>query len=156
MKMVLPFAAMILGFLASCAPSTPQQRIAKNPAAYQSLTTKHKEQVSQGLISRGMPPEAVILAWGPPSRRYEGASKGVSAQRWDYIGQQAVVTNTMGFGGGWGRFGGWRGYGPYGWGGVWGDPFWGPEIAYIPYRRATIVFKQQKVDSWEKLQDPVP
>jgi hypothetical protein len=145
---------LLVGVLASCAPSTPQQRIARNPAAFQSLTKKQQDLVSQGLISRGMPAQAVVLAWGPPSRRYEGASQGATTQRWDYFGTQAVVTNQFGFGPGWGRAGAWGrcGWGPYGW----GDPFWGPDIAYIPYRRATIVFKNEKVDSWEQLQNAAP
>lgn len=153
-QLTLPLLFVSFLFVA-CVPNTPERRIAKNSVAFQALTPKQQEHVRQGEVSRGMPPEAVMMAWGAPSRRYSGSKDGVHTQRWDYMGTQAVFTNQVGwgpgFGPGWGRGWGWGGaWGP------WGDPFFGPDVAYIPYRRATIVFKNQKVDSWEKLQDSPP
>lgn len=159
MKCFTILSILIAVILPSCMPVTPEQRIAKNPAAFQALTTKQQQQVRLGQISRGMPPQAVLLAWGPPSRRYEGVSQGSATTRWDYFGSQPVFTNQVAFGPGWGRGLGWGGggWGGYGWGPYgWGDPFFGPDVTYIPYRRATIVFKNEKVDSWERMQEPLP
>lgn len=154
MKNVAILCMLIGVILPSCMPATPEQRISKNPAAFLALSAKQQQQVRQGQISRGMPPQAVLLAWGQPSRRYEGVSQGSATQRWDYFGSQPVFTNQFAYGPGWGRG---RYWGGYGWGpNGWGDPFFGPDVTYIPYRRATIVFKNEKVDSWERMQDPVP
>ena len=70
----MKFALLLLvaGLLASCAPSTPEARIAANPAKYESLSSKHQQLVRQGKIDTGMSPDAVALAWGSPNRRFEG------------------------------------------------------------------------------------
>lgn len=143
----LPLVLMtMVWFFSSCVPDTPQQRIANNPALFQSLPAKHQALVQQGEIARGMSPAAVTLAWGDPSRRYAGMQNGAATERWDYAGSQPVYTNHIGFGyGGYGH-----GYGSY-------SSFgYGPDITYIPYRRATVLFKNQSVESWEKMQSPLP
>ncbi len=154
MKFFAILSIIVAVILPSCMPATPQQRIAQNPGVFQALTTKQQEQVRQGQISRGMPPQAVLLAWGPPSRRYEGSSQAATTQRWDYLGSQPVFTNQIAYGPGWGRARGWGGWGWASYG--WNDPYFGPDITYIPYRRATIVFKNEKVDSWEKMEESRP
>lgn len=154
MKAIALLSVLLASVLPSCMPITPQQRIAKNPVAFLALTEKQQQLVRQGEISRGMSPQAVLLAWGPPSRRYVGTTDGVATQRWDYVATQPVFTNQLAYGGGWGRARVWGsgGRGPYGW----CDPYFGPDVTYIPYRRGTIVFKKEKVDSWEKMQDSDP
>jgi hypothetical protein len=154
MKITLVMLAAIVWFFSSCAPATPEARIAKNPALFDSLPIKQQELVRQGEISRGMSTAAVSLAWGNPSRRYTGMQNGSSTERWDYAGSQPVYSNQFGygfpnqFGNG---FGGYcNGYGNF-------NSFgFAPEITYIPYRRATVLFKNQRVDSWEKIQSPSP
>jgi hypothetical protein len=138
---------MIVWSLGACAPNTPEQRIAQSPAVFEALPAKQQTLVRQGELSRGMSPDAVILAWGAPSRRYSGVSNGTSAERWDYMGSQPVYGNTIGFGG-WGGMGGWNRWGGYGC----GAPFLANDIAFIPYRRATVLFKNQRVEAWEKMQ----
>lgn len=145
-------AAALVALAASCAPSTPDSRIAENPVAYQNLTATEKALVAQGRIQRGMPPEAVFLAWGDPSNEFEGQEDGVNTRRWDYLARRAVHTDTVGAGFGWG-----------GWGGGWGGPFWGPGIqpwngvgvaptvTYVPYRRASVWFRNNKVEKWERM-----
>lgn len=144
-RVLLPLAA-IACLLSACAPVTPEERIAKNPALFESLPAKHRELVRQGEIARGMSPDAVVLAWGAPSRRYAGASSGGSADRWDYFGSQPVYNHNFGFAHGYGRYGR-CGYNSF---------TYGPEFTYVPYRRATVLFKNQKVDSWERMQSPLP
>lgn len=139
--------ALVAAALSSCVTQTPEARIKKQPAAFLALPAKHQELVRRGEIARGMSPDAVRLAWGNPSRRFSGAKEGKNIERWDYLGSQPVFTNQMGFG-----YGNPWMWGPGGWGGGW-QPFMGPDVVYIPYQRASIAFKNQLVDSWEKLQE---
>jgi hypothetical protein len=145
MKLVLASSLSALVFV-SCAPSTPEARIAAQPAMFQSLPAKHQNLVRQGQIDKGMTTDGVYLAWGKPSREYEGSENGGSTLRWDYSGSTPVYTNS--FYGGWG-YG--YGYGPYG---RYGYPYhgygFGPEVTYVPYRRASVLFKGGRVSSWER------
>jgi hypothetical protein len=144
MKKILT-AVLAACALASCVPSTPQARIDRNPQAFQSLGRKHQDLVKQGLITRGMSPEAVTLAWGDPAQRFEGSKNSRKTERWDYRGTQAVYGTN--FYGGYG----YGGFGPYGYGRYSSMGFGlGPEIAYVPYRIASVWFVDDRVDSWER------
>jgi hypothetical protein len=142
------FLLALACLLGACAPVTPEERIAKNPTLFQSLPAKHQSLVQQGEIARGMSHDAVILAWGKPSRRYSGMHSGGTTDRWDYFGSQPVYNNHFGIAHGYGY--GHRGRGSY------NALAYSPEITYVPYRRATVLFKNQKVDSWDRMQSPVP
>lgn len=135
--------ALCLLVLANCASSTPTSRIQKNPAIYDALSTKEKNLVSQGRIEKGMSKKAVFLAWGRPSTSINGSRNGVDFQRWIYTSYQPVYTNRFygGYGYGWGRYG--RPY--YGMG-------YGPEVDYIPERRAFVEFRNERVHNWERRQ----
>lgn len=142
MKALLPAALGAL-LLAACAPSTPQARIDASPALYQKLSDKHQALVRQGRIDRGMSPDAVYLAWGRPAREYEGSEGGVATRRWDYEGSRPVYSSSI--------YGGY-GYG-YGWYGR-RHPIYAysvaPQVDYIPYRRATVWFRNDRVSKWER------
>ncbi len=129
----------------SCVPSTPQARIAQNPQVFAALPKKDQHLVEQGQVARGMSPDAVMLAWGYPAQRYEGSKESKKAERWDYAGSRPVYTSTLHGGYGYGH-GSYRhhGYPGYGYG-------FGPEVAYIPYRVASVWFVNSRVDSWERL-----
>jgi hypothetical protein len=145
-KILLALGAASLCMLAvSCAPSTPSARIAERPLAFEKLSEKHKELVQRGEIDKGMDMSAVALAWGEPSNRVEGFDGKRRTERWEYTGSQPVVTNTFygGYGYGYGR------HGRYRYSGI-GAGF-GPEIAYIPYRKSTVLFIGGKVTEWERL-----
>lgn len=134
----------------SCAPSTPQARIEQNPAAFNQLGKKHQELVRQGRITDGMTQEAVVLAWGTPSQRFQGSQNSKATERWDYAGSRPIYTNQFygGFGyGGYGRYGRYcrRGYSDFGYLGF------GPEVTYVPYRVASVWFLNNRVDSWERV-----
>jgi hypothetical protein len=139
-------AAVMVGLLvASCAPSTPQTRIQREPGKFEALSQTQRSLVEQGQISRGMSPDAVYLAWGPPSRVFQGSMNDQLTERWDYAGSRPVYYS--GFYGSYGRF-----YGPYrgsGYYGAYGMGI-GPEVAYVPYRIASVWFINGKVDSWER------
>lgn len=94
--------------------------------------------MKSGRISRGMPPEAVVLAWGHPDRRYEGSKDGRTTERWDYSGSRPIYTSRIG-GYGIGR----RGYDDFGYA-------LGPEVTFIPYHVASVWFVNRRVDSWER------
>lgn len=137
----LVFAAVLGALLASCAPSTPQSRIQREPEKFEALGKNHQALVRNGRIERGMSQDAVYLAWGAPSRVFHGAKGKVVTERWDYAGSRPVYYD--GFYGSYGRW-----YGPsrrYGYGAA-----WTPEVAYIPYRIASVWFVDNRVDSWER------
>ena len=136
---------LISGLLASsCVPSTPQTRIQQNPAMFGALSPKDQNLVQQGTLAKGMPQDAVWLAWGPPAQRFEGFQSGKVSERWDYSGSYPVYSQQFyggyGYGYGYGRYG--RYQGPY-----YG---FGPEVTFVPYRRASVWFVNDRVDSWER------
>ena len=143
MKSLLP-VALGSALLLACSPTTPEARIAENPSIYWKLSDSHQELVRQGRIDRGMSPDAVYLAWGRPSRAYEGEDGSRSTLRWDYDGSRPVY--STGFYGGYG-------YGRYGYYGRY--PYYGyaiaPQVDYIPYRRATVWFEDRRVTKWERV-----
>jgi len=142
--------ALVIGFAAvSCVPSTPQARIQQHPEIYATLSPTQQGLVQRGELAKGMPPEAVVLAWGPPAMRYDGYHKGHDSMRWDYTGARAVYSS---------QFYGVYGYGGYGYHGRYGYyPYsgygfgFGPDVAYVPYRSASVWFVNNRVDGWERL-----
>jgi hypothetical protein len=152
MKALLPLLAVAAGLLVSCASQTTADRIAENPAKFHRLSSKQQELVQRGELARGMSEDAVFLAWGKPSRVFEGSQGGVATARWDYASLQPVYGGGFygGFGYGYrGPYPGpYRGYrGPYGY-----YPYYGvaPRVDYVPYRKATVWLKAGKVESWER------
>ena len=146
MKVIILAASVSALALFSCAPSTPAARIAAQPALFETLPARQQELVSQGRIDKGMGTDAVYLAWGRPAREYEGSEDGAPTLRWDYSGTTPVYTNQVyGYGG----YGGYR-YGRYG---RYGYPYGygiGQEVTFVPYRRATVLFRNGRVASWER------
>ena len=115
---------------------------------YAALSAKERDLVQRGEISKGMSQTAVLLAWGPPSMRYEGYNQGHASMRWDYSGASPVYST---------QFYGGYGFGGYGYRGRYGYPYAGygfgfaPEVAYVPYHRSSIWFVNNRVDAWESL-----
>ncbi|GAA5118684.1 hypothetical protein JIN84_22805 [Luteolibacter yonseiensis] len=141
------FIALFAGWaFTSCAPSTPQTRIEKNPQAFARLSPKQQDLVRQGQLAPGMSPEAVVLAWGNAEQRYEGSRNGRPAERWDYVGSRPVYSADL-----------FTGYGPYGYGPYGYGPYShygygiGPDVAFVPYRIGSVWFTGGKVESWERV-----
>jgi len=140
MAPLAPLAPLVL--LVSCAPSTPQARIADNPGRFSRLSEHEKDLVEKGQIERGMSMPGVSLAWGDPSSRYEGSRAGKATERWVYSSSEPVYTGTFTTGYGWGgpsRYG-YRGY----------DIGMSPRIDFVPEDRASVLFVNQRVESWER------
>jgi hypothetical protein len=139
---VISCLGLLMGMVTSCVPSTPQTRIKERPQDYAKLSEKHKDLVSRGEIAKGMTKDAVSLAWGSPAAEIEGLRNGKFSERWDYMGREAVTRNHF--------FGGYTsgGYGPYGYSGY--RAGFGPEITYVPYRKASVWFVGGRVDEWER------
>jgi len=138
-------AAATATLFAACAPSTPQSRVEANRAAYAGLTERQQSLVSQGQIEEGMPPQAVYIAWGKPSRDYVGQDGGEATRVWEYSGSQPVYSTNYygGYGyrsGGYGRY---RRSSYYGYG-------VSPQVTYVPYRKATVWFIDDQVRKWER------
>lgn len=129
--------------LVSCAASTPQTRIAKNPALFAALTPRQQELVSRGRIERDLPMDGVFLAWGRPDRMVEWDRSGSRLERWTYLGLRPVHTYAFG----WGVGPGWGG-GP--WGGYSDSYFYGgPGVEWVPYPVSRVDFRHGRVTDWE-------
>ena len=142
-KIFAPLALTVL-LLSSCAIQSPQARIERNPEIYKSLTAKQQELVSQGQVAKGMPKPGVFLAMGHPDRRGRGFRDGRDYERWDFASLRPVYTTSFYGGYGYGRRCGWGGYGRYGYG-------YGPTIEYIPERTASVWFRNNRVEAWERV-----
>lgn len=140
-------AAVLATLLIACAPSTPDTRIEANRADYDSLSERQQNLVRQGRIEEGMPPQAVFLAWGRPSRDYIGQEGKAHTRIWEYAGSRPVYSTHFygGYGYGYGR------YGRYGRGGPYCGYSVAPQVTYIPYRKASVWFRNDRVSKWERV-----
>jgi hypothetical protein len=130
--------------LAGCATSTVETRKQERPAAYAALPADQKQLVDQGKIRVGMAPEAVYIAWGPPSEVLEQETTQCHTIIWIYHGQWAQEYRYWVF----------REV-PHG-----GTVFLERvlETDYYPrsYIQAEIVFQKGAVASWRTLPRPTP
>ena len=144
--LILPLLAC---FLCSCAVQTPQTRIERNHSLYESLSGDQQVLVQQGQIAEAMPSAGVYLAWGKPAVKSQGFREGKSFQRWDYTALQPHVSNhfSYGYGGGY----------PYGRRGRYGSRSnfgFGQSVDYVPYRSRSVLFRNDRVSSWEVASPP--
>lgn len=142
MKNVLIVLSLALTLVSCVPPSTPQTRISSNHAVFSKLSLEQQQLVRQGQIVTGMPADAVYMAWGRPARVFNGSKDGKNRERWDYATSKPTYVQTMGS----------PYYGPYGSRRYYRyrDPIMMPEVAYIPYRQASVWFVNGKVESWER------
>ncbi len=138
------FALLTTVFVLTGCTVTREGRIRENQAMFDKLPDSHKRLVLRGLITEGMRPDAVYLAWGRPSQVSKGSRSGRSFERWIYTRYEPVWSQNVGIGYGYGH-----GYG-HGcrYGGFYGD---GPQVTYIPYNAAKVEFVSGRVKAWEAL-----
>jgi hypothetical protein len=80
--------AGLLGLLAACATATTlETRKQDRSAAYAALSEEQRALVEEGKIKTGMSPDAVYIAWGPPSEVLESESAEGHMTVWIYYGQ---------------------------------------------------------------------
>ena len=60
--------------------STPETRSRENPGAFEKLSARQKSTVLQGKVERGMSADAVIIAFGKPTR----VEKAGATEHWIY------------------------------------------------------------------------
>jgi len=155
-KRILQLSSIIAAgmIFSSCASSTPQSRIDKNPEQFAKLSTKDQERVTAGQIAKGMSPEAVFLAWGNPSSEIVGFNKDESYTEWRYYDYRTAPSNVFYGSIGYGRLGyskyGRRGYGSFRSRGVGYGLGIGSTVTTVPELNARVWFKNLKVESWEK------
>lgn len=78
------FTLAALVFLAGCA--TPQARIDRNRALYDSLPGESQALIQEGRVAMGFTPDMVQLALGKPDRVYSRTDKSGTSESWAYTG----------------------------------------------------------------------
>ena len=86
MKHSLFFLACLL-IATGCATSTVESRKKERLPSYNALPPDQKQLVDQGQIKVGMSPDAVYIAWGPPSEILESENEQGHWTTWVYHGQ---------------------------------------------------------------------
>jgi hypothetical protein len=131
-------AAVLTG--PGCTPSL-QRRVERSTAYLATLPPAQQEAVRMGRLEPGMPREAVMVAWGKPNHFAEAlAENGRPEEIWLYTGQRPVAVEPA-----------WLPppvidcYGRIHW------PYPSPAIAYVPYLRARVMFRNGQVVAWENL-----
>ncbi len=147
-KVFCQTALVLLPLLLVGCASTVERRIERNPQLFEQLSAEDKQLVRERRLREGMGREAVFLALGKPDRVSTGRKSGKDFERWTYMGQRAVTTQTFGMG-----FGAWGGRWGGGWCGPYYDPFLmgGPMVTYIPYDAAAVDFVNGRVTGWESM-----
>jgi hypothetical protein len=140
----IAFAAALgaVVLLAGC--STPQSRIAGDPAAYSALPPDQQALVSAGRIGVGMNMAGVKLALGSPDRITVRSDAKGETQVWHYV-EYAYVDGPY-------LYGGWYGGRGRRWGGWYGGGWWGPYAGepVASYERFRVVFRNGAVASFSQ------
>ena len=136
LKIIFIFISTL--FLCNCS-STIQSRIDENPKMFNSLSGSQKSAVYNGRILKGMPMDAVYLAWGKPDGIKEGNINGKNVEKWRYSSNMPVMNQNIIYGGHHYYHSDY--YGPF---------YNSTSIGYIPYTSAIVQFENRKVTSWEQ------
>jgi len=104
--------ALAVAGLALAGCSTPDSRIAANPAAFAALNPQQQALVKAGQVGIGMSMDAVKLALGDPDRVTLRTDASGETQVWHYVTYEAdgVYLYSGFYHRGYGRRGGWGGW----------------------------------------------
>jgi hypothetical protein len=83
--------------LAGCA-STPQDRISKNRAIYESFPADVQRKISAGQVEMGFTPDMVALALGKPDQKLTRAEAGGETEVWVYEKHKPQFSFGVGMG----------------------------------------------------------
>ncbi|MDE3083811.1 MAG: hypothetical protein KGJ37_01150 [Verrucomicrobiota bacterium] len=125
--------------LASC--STPENRIKKNPAAFDRCTPQQQELIKRGQIALGFDPEMVKLALGDPDRVTTRTDASGQSEVWHYVTYETYEGSLL-YTGYYHRF--------------WGPTFYPYYLDYPTRRehdRFRVAFKNGKVAAIEEESD---
>ena len=116
-KIIIPATAALFALVfSSCATNnTPTTRISKSPEIFQQLSPSDQELAKQGKVKEGMTKNAVLIAWGEPSKINKGSKDGAGFEKWYYATSTPVYNSSVSVGIGHGGFGR-RGFGKRGFG----------------------------------------
>ena len=81
--LTLLFAFATCGFLTGCS-TTPDQRIAKNAALFDTFPPQVRQKIRAGEVDIGYTPEMVRLALGEPSRVFSRQTETGAVELWVY------------------------------------------------------------------------
>lgn len=77
---------VLVSLLAGCATSSIESRRRERASGYATLNPGFKALVDQGQIRRGMPPDAVYIAWGKPAQVLQQEDEQGPLTIWLYYG----------------------------------------------------------------------
>jgi hypothetical protein len=95
--------ALLLSF--SACSSTPESRIGKNQALFQSLPGDVQQKIRAGQVEVGFTPDMTLLALGEPDRRYKRTTSSGESEVWAYRDRGPALSFGLGVGGGGGSTG---------------------------------------------------
>lgn len=84
------FCALWLGVFSSCS-SPLESRISRQPEVFARLDASTQAKVRQGHVEEGFSQEAVLLAWGKPSKVEVLSQSGPQIERWHYSRMKTVA-----------------------------------------------------------------
>ncbi|HWA86404.1 MAG TPA: hypothetical protein VG710_09295 [Opitutus sp.] len=138
MKTLVSILALlgVLAFMAGC--STPETRIAKEPALFSRLPPEQQQMIREGRVGVGFDMDMVRLALGDPDHVRERIDQSGKSEIWSYVEYEADDGVLL-----------YRGWWHRGWGG----PFY-PYYMNVPGRRERsrerVVFREGRVVSVEQ------
>jgi len=80
------WSLLAAGVLAGCATSSVESRRREKAASYATFSPEFQHLVEQGQIRRGMPPDAVYIAWGKPAQILDREDNSGVVTIWLYHG----------------------------------------------------------------------
>lgn len=83
-------AALAMLLLAAC--STPARRARQRPGAFAQLPPRDQKLVLRGRVRTGLSQDAVYIAWGAPSRRFENGQAAPVVETWIYERQLSTYS----------------------------------------------------------------
>ena len=127
----LSLLLLLVWLVPGCKAPTVETRKKEHPAVYAALAPEQKVLVDEGKIKVGMSPDAVTLAWGPPSEVLESETPQGHITNWVYYGQSVQEYRY------------WVGR--------------HPESDFYPrsYVQAEVIFQNGQVVSWRTLPKPL-
>lgn len=99
----LTAVAAVLAFVFITGCSSPDSRIRKNQAAFDSLPAETQSKIRSGKVEVGFTQAMVLMALGEPDRRYLRTSEKGQTEVWAYRDKGPAFSIGLGIGGGGGN-----------------------------------------------------